>query len=95
MTSCVIVLTMVSEIKRDEESPSGLQTFIDQGFNVARGLRSEAELAHGRGLTAQSSESKLINYEKSKIIELTADRIQGALSFLGQRLSGFRPDPEA
>ena len=86
---------MAGEIKRDEESPSGPETFINQGFSVVRGLRSESRLAHDRGNTAQTSASKNIHYEKSQILELTADRIQGDLALLEKRLSGIGPDPEA
>lgn len=95
LTSCVILLAMTGEIKRDEERPPDLQIFIEQGFSVASGLRSEAGSARNRVETAQSVESKIINHETSRIIGLTADRIQEQLDFLQQRLSKFRPDPEA
>jgi hypothetical protein len=82
---------VAGERKRDEESPSGPETFIDQGFSVVRGLRSESKLAHDRGSTAQTSASKNIHYGKSQILESTADRIQGDLTLLKQRLSALDP----
>ncbi|OGM15319.1 hypothetical protein A2V56_03680 [Candidatus Woesebacteria bacterium RBG_19FT_COMBO_42_9] len=79
--------------RRTEQVKSNLDNLIEQGFAVAKGLMNEAILLHSKGETTPGAESAVIKYNKFQILELTADRIEEALSILRQRLSGFRTDP--
>lgn len=71
-----------------------LETAIRQGFDAVNNLETGAAVTHEKIESAQSIRSKIVNYEKSRIIAVTATRIEQALSFLTQRLSEIGPDPE-
>jgi len=78
---------MAGEERRVEQIKSNLDSIIEQGFEVARGLRTEAELASNKVQVVPEISSKIDNAHKSRVLELTADRIQEALALIdGRRL---------